>query len=262
MHEREREVAVAAARAAGEVLRGHFRRLAPGSVREKGKNDLVSAADAESEETLRRHLREAFPADGFLGEETGASGVVATGRRWIVDPLDGTLNFVQGFAHWCVSVALWDDAGPRVGCVLDPVKGDEFVAVRGHGAIWNGAPMRVSEQPLLDGSFVATGFAFQLGDRFGRLHAALGRVVPRVKAVRRAGSAALDLAYVAAGIHDGYFELGLHPWDQAAGVLLVTEAGGTVSDWDGRGGWVTSGDIVAASPAVHPGLLAALASEG
>lgn len=251
-------MAVAAARAAGEVLRGHFRRLAPGSVREKGKNDLVSAADADSEDVLRRHILAAFPDDGFLGEETGATGAVARGRRWIVDPLDGTLNFVQGFAHWCVSVALWDDDGPLVGCVLDPIKGDEFVAVRGQGTAWNHAPARVSEQPGLDGAFVATGFAFQLGDRFPRFHAALGRVFPRVKAIRRAGSAALDLAYVAVGIHDGYFELGLRPWDQAAGVLLVSEAGGVLSDWGGGATWVDSGDIVAASPAVHPGLLALL----
>ncbi len=241
------------------MLRGHFRRLAPGSVSEKGKNDLVSAADNESEEALRRLLTEAFPHDDFLGEETGIHRAAAgSGRRWVVDPLDGTLNFIQGFAHWCVSVALWDDAGPLVGVVLDPIKGDEFLAVRGQGALWNGAPMRVSALDDLNGAFVATGFAFQLGDRFPRMLRAIETTFPRAKAIRRAGSAALDLAYVAAGIHDGYFELGLRPWDQAAGALLVLEAGGALTDWEGGAGWFESGDVVAGTPGVQRALLSAL----
>jgi myo-inositol-1(or 4)-monophosphatase len=256
VYEAEREAAIEGARAAGAVLLGHFRKLAPGSVSEKGKNDLVSIADQESERMLLGMLRRAFPADGFVGEEGGGVSPAGPGRRWIVDPLDGTLNFVQGFAHWCVSVALWDDQGPLVGCVVDPIKGDEFVAVRGQGATWNGAPARVSNHEGLDGAFVATGFAYQLGERFPRLLGAIERVFPRAKAIRRAGSAALDLAYVAAGIHDGYFELGLRPWDQAAGALLVLEAGGALTDWQGGPDWDSSGDVVAGPPGVQRELLA------
>lgn len=257
MYEQELATASAAAREAGAVLRRHFRRVAPGSISEKGKNDLVSAADQESEAALRAHLAAAFPQDAFLGEETGAHG--SGGRRWIVDPLDGTLNFLQGFAHWCVSVALWDEQGPLVGCVLDPIKGDEFTAARGQGARWNGAPMHVSGQPGLDGAFVAVGFAFQLGERFPRMLGAMERSFYRAKAIRRAGSAALDLAYTAAGIHDGYFELGLRPWDQAAGALLVLEAGGLLTDWEGGARWFESGDVVAGPAGVHRDLLACVA---
>ncbi len=190
------------------------------------------------------------------GEEGGAPGNDTI--RWIVDPLDGTLNFVQGFPHWCVSVALWDAEGPVVGCVLDPLRGDCFVAVRGLGATWNGKPMRVSVQPGLDGAFLATGFAYQLGDRWPAFNAALGRVFPRAKGIRRAGSAALDLAHTACGIFDGYFELGLKPWDLAAGALLVQEAGGVVTDWEGGQGWFETGNLVVGNSAVQRELRAQL----
>ncbi|MCU0657617.1 MAG: inositol monophosphatase [Polyangiaceae bacterium] len=244
---REQAVACAAAREAGAVLLRHFRRVPRGAVHEKGKHDLVSVADRESEGVLRKMLLDAFPGDAFLGEETGAHGTA--GRRWIVDPLDGTLNFLQGFAHWCVSVALWDEQGPAAACVYDPVKGDEFSAARGSGASWNGTPAHASEHQHLEGSFLAVGFAYQLGARARRMFDGMEAVFPRAKGIRRAGSAALDLAYTAAGIHDGFFELGLQPWDQAAGVLLVLEAGGVVSDWNQGVDCLGTGDIIAAGSA-------------
>ena len=255
----ELEVARVAAREAGAVLMRHFRRVAPGAISEKGKNDLVSVADQESEATIRRLLLAAFPADAFLGEETGMYG--GSGRRWIVDPLDGTLNFLQGFAHWCVSIALWDEAGPAVACVFDPAKGDEFVSARGEGALWNGKPMQVSGHQDLDGAFLAVGFAFQLGPRAHRMFSAIEHVFPQAKGIRRAGSAALDLAYTAAGIHDGFFEIGLQPWDQAAGLGLVLEAGGVVTDWGGGTGCLESGEVVASgSDALHAQLLQAISA--
>jgi myo-inositol-1(or 4)-monophosphatase len=162
-----------------------------------------------------------------------------------VDPLDGTLNFVQGFPHWCVSVALWDAQGPVVGCVWDPLREDLFVAIRGEGATWNGQPMSISTQASLDGAFLATGFAYQLGERFQYYSKALEAAFYRAKGIRRAGSAALDLAHVAAGIYDGFFEMGLQKWDMAAGVLLVQEAGGLISDWQGGAGWFESGNVIA-----------------
>jgi myo-inositol-1(or 4)-monophosphatase len=256
MYDAQRDACEAAAQAGGKVLLGYFRKLDPGMITEKTKNDFVSDADRAAEAGIRAVLDFHFPQYGFVGEEGGASGDAE--RRWIVDPLDGTLNFVQGFPHWCVSVALWDAEGPVVGCVLDPLRDDCFLAVRGQGATWNGQPMRVSRQPGLDGAFLATGFAFQLGDRWPAFNAALGRVFPRAKGIRRAGSAALDLAHTACGIFDGYFELGLKPWDIAAGVLLVQEAGGVITDWEGGQGWFESGNLVVGTPGVARELLGCL----
>jgi myo-inositol-1(or 4)-monophosphatase len=256
MHEAQREACLAAAQAGGKVLLGYFRQLEPGMIAEKTKNDFVSDADRAAEAAIRAVLAARFPEYGFLGEEGGSHGNTQT--RWIVDPLDGTLNFVQGFPHWCVSVALWDAQGPVVGCVLDPLRGDCFLAVRGEGATWNGKPMRVSRQAGLDGAFLATGFAFQLGERWPAFNAALGRVFPRAKGIRRAGSAALDLAHVACGIFDGYFELGLKPWDLAAGALLVQEAGGVITDWEGGQNWFDSGNLVVGTADVARELLGSL----
>jgi len=256
MYEAQRDACVAAAEAGGKVLLGYFRKLDPATITEKTKNDFVSEADRAAEATIRAELDFRFPQYGFVGEEGGASG--DTECRWIVDPLDGTLNFVQGFPHWCVSVALWDAEGPVVGCVLDPLRGDTFLAVRGRGATWNGKSMQVSQQVGLDGAFLATGFAFQLGDRWPLFNAALNRVFPRAKGIRRAGSAALDLAHVAGGIFDGYFELGLKPWDLAAGALLVREAGGVITDWEGGQDWFESGNLVVGTRGVARDLLEVL----
>ena len=251
-----REACEAGARAGARELLKHWRRLDPASITEKTRNDFVSIADRASEDAVRAELDARCPGFGFLGEETGASGSADT--AWVVDPLDGTLNFVQGFPHWCVSVALWDAKGGVVGCVLDPLREDCFLAARGQGATWNGRPMRVSAQPSLDGAFLATGFAYQLGERWPAFAAGLDRVFPRAKGLRRAGSAALDLAHTACGIYDGFFELGLKPWDIAAGALLVQEAGGCITDWDGGQDWYRRGDLVTGTPGVAPELLDAL----
>ncbi len=260
MFDAQKEACVDAAREGGEVLLRHFRKLEPGSIHEKTKNDYVSIADQEAEAAIRAVLDFRFPQYGFQGEEGGSFGDAE--RRWIVDPLDGTLNFVQGFPHWCVSVGLWDGDGGVVGCVLDPLRGDEFVAVRGLGVTWNGKPMRVSAQAGLDGAFLAVGFAYQLGNRFPVFLEAFRNIFPRAKGLRRAGSAALDLAHVAAGIFDGYFEMGLKPWDLAAGALLVQKAGGRISDWQGGDTWFESGDIAVAAPGVHGELVKALKAGG
>lgn len=258
MHETQRDACIQAARAGGEVLLHHFRRLAPGQIQEKSKNDYVSEADRAAERAVREALDLRLPGCAFLGEEGGASG--SGDLRWIVDPLDGTLNFVQGLPHWCVSVALWDADGPLAGCILDPLKDDCFDAVRGGGARWNGQPMAVSRQSSLEGAFLATGFAFQLGERFPLWNRALQRIWPRAKGIRRAGSAALDLAYVACGIYDGFFELGLKPWDMAAGALLVREAGGSLSDWQGGGTWWDTGSLACGTPGVQADLVADLSA--
>jgi myo-inositol-1(or 4)-monophosphatase len=260
MSEVQRKACIAGAKAGGRVLLRHFRHLSPGQVEEKTRNDLVSDADREAERAIQAELAHRFPSYGFLGEEGGAHG--ETQVRWVVDPLDGTLNFVQGLPHWCVSVALWDAQGPAVACIWDPLKNDLFEAARGKGARWNGHPMAVSRQRGLEGAFLATGFAFQLGERFPVWQRALDRIWPRAKGIRRAGSAALDLAYTACGLYDGYFELGLKKWDMAAGILLVHEAGGHVSDWQGGGAWWESGDIVAGTPTVQQDLVRTLRAAG
>ena len=253
MLEAQREACVAAAQAGGQVLLGYFRKLDPASISEKSKHDLVTEADRASEAVIKAELDRRFPQYSFLGEETGASG--GNHRRWIVDPLDGTLNFVQGFPHWCVSVALWDEERALVGCIFDPLRGDLFVAVRGEGATWNGNPMTISQQTGLDGAFLATGFAWQLGERFQAYNQVLSSVFYRAKGIRRAGSAALDLAHTACGIYDGFFEMGLQKWDIAAGALLVQEAGGLITDWNGANAWMDSGNVVAGNLYVHQDLL-------
>ena len=256
MPERELEAAVEAAEAGAAVLMKHFRRLEPGQISEKTKNDLVSVADKESEAAIRAVLDARCPGYGFLGEETGASG--DAGLRWVVDPLDGTLNFVQGFPHWCVSIGLEDEQGGRVACILDPLRGDHFTAVRGGGAFWNGKPMRVSAQPGLDGAFLAVGFAYQMTPRLASFMPLFETALTRAKGLRRAGSAALDLAHTAAGIFDGFFELGLKPWDISAGALLVQEAGGRLTDWEGDPeAWRRSGDLLSGTDGVVQDLRAA-----
>src|SRR2546430_7639926 len=189
---------------------------------------MVSAADRDAEALIQRALLDERPDDGLLAEEGGRADA-ASGRRWVVDPLDGTTNYLYGFPVWAVSVAVEDDGGALAGVVLDPLRDELFGAERDSGTTLNGAPARVREGTSLEQSLVATGFAY---DAPGRAEQArvLAHVLPRVRDVRRAGAAAIDLAWVAAGRLDGYYERGLRPWDWAAGRLLVTEAGGAVAE--------------------------------
>jgi myo-inositol-1(or 4)-monophosphatase len=252
------EVAIEAAEEAGEVLLESFGRLDPSDVQEKAKNDMVSRADREAEDVLRRVILGAFPHDRFLGEETGSSGSDDAAPAWIVDPLDGTANFIRGFPHWAVSVARTRGGllGPlEVGVVWDPVKEDLFTAEAGSGALRNGARLRMPRREGLDGAALATGFPFRQQSRIDVYLSVFREVFLASRSLRRAGSASLDLAYTAAGIFDGFFEFGLSPWDTAAGALLVAEAGGVVTDFDGDETWRVRGNVVAASPGVHAALL-------
>jgi myo-inositol-1(or 4)-monophosphatase len=259
------DVALAAAREAGACLTGYFGKLDPSWVSEKAQNDIVSRADRESEEICRRVLLSAFPGDSFLGEETGASGGGADAPAWIVDPLDGTANFVRGFPHWAVSIARTERgvAGPlTLGVIWDPVKGDLFVAERGSGAFRNGTRLEIPARSTLEASALATGFPFRDRAKIDLYLSIFKAVFLEVRSLRRAGSAALDLAYTAAGIFDGFFEFGLSPWDTAAGAVLITEAGGRVSDFDGGESWRTRGNVLAGTPGVHAALLHLVARTG
>jgi myo-inositol-1(or 4)-monophosphatase len=245
----ELEVALdAAARAAGLLER----RAGADHVREKGRADLVTAVDEAAERAIQARIARSFPDDAFVAEEFAAE-ISARGRRWIVDPLDGTVNYVHGHPFACVSIALVDDTGPRVAVVHAPFLGEIYHAVRGGGAFLNGDPIRVSGVSSAASSLIATGFPFKSGkgdaEPYFRL---VAEVVLATHGVRRAGAAALDLAYVAAGRVDAFFEIGLSPWDVAAGILLVEEAGGRVSGWMGDvAPPLESGRMLASNGAIH-----------
>ncbi|MEP6470577.1 MAG: inositol monophosphatase family protein [Acidobacteriota bacterium] len=242
--------AIAAARAGGEVLEGYWRSLPLGSISEKKKNDFVTRADRESEEAIVAAIRDLHPDDGFLGEEGGQRGSGEEARTWIIDPLDGTTNFIAGFPFWCVSVAARERGEIVAGVVWDPLRGELYAAERGAGAFRNGQRLRVTEQADLDGAFLSTGFPFRSKDRLDLYLALFRELFQHARAIRRAGSAALDLANVAAGVFDGFFEFRLSIWDIAAGALLIEEAGGRVSDFDGGDRHWERGNVVAGSHGV------------
>jgi myo-inositol-1(or 4)-monophosphatase len=226
------ELAERAARAAGEVLMSYFGRAAEGLASKTSPTDPVSDADREAERTIRELLLSEHPDDGLLGEE-GSRSSSDSGRTWIVDPLDGTVNFLYGLRAWAVSIALEDEDGLAVGVVYNPVSGECFRAVRGEGASVDGKPLQVTRCPALDRAMVATGFSYE-ADRRREQAQLLVELLPRIRDLRRAGAAALDLAFVAAGRVDAFYERGLKRWDEAAGRLLVLEAGGVVADLEGE----------------------------
>ncbi len=246
--EADLELAERVARAAGEALMRRFGGPARGVEHKSSETDLVSEADHAAERTIAEMLQEERPEDGLLGEESMAAEG-HSGRRWVVDPLDGTVNFLYGLRAWCVSVALEDSDGIAVGVVHDPANGETYRALRGAGAELNGEPIEVSGHDDLATALVATGFGYEAEVRDAQARA-VRHVLPRVRDIRRAGSAAVDLCWLAAGRIDGYYERGGHAWDWAAGRLLVTEAGGALDRLDGE-----PEGLVAASPALLPELV-------
>ncbi len=246
-----------AALAGGKVLMKHFGTLAPDEIVKKGANDFVSRVDTESEAAIRRVILEACPSHEFLGEEGGAVGALSE-WRWLVDPLDGTSNYVSGLAQFSVSIALHDHGSPVVAVVYDPVRDITYQAERGAGARCNGEPMSVASARGMADSLIGTGFPFRHHEVLAEYVETFQRVFTSSAGVRRMGSAALDLAYVACGATGGFWEFLLSPWDVAAGALLVEEAGGVVTDTEGGQNYLESGNIVAGAPAVHEALLSAI----
>jgi myo-inositol-1(or 4)-monophosphatase len=251
----EVEAAIEAARAGAAVLLEHWERLGKEDADLKARNDWVSLADRDSERAIVSSLREKFPDDSILGEE-GSKVQATSGRTWIIDPLDGTSNYLQHFPVWSVSIGLKADDEIVAGVIYEPLRDLEFTAERGGGAFRNGRRMRVSSQAAVEGAFLATGFPFRAQQYVAVYCSIFQDVISVTKGVRRAGSAALDLAYTADGVFDGFFELHLAPWDVAAGSLMITEAGGVVSDFSGGGRWLERGNIVGAPPGVHAELIA------
>jgi myo-inositol-1(or 4)-monophosphatase len=244
--------AVRAAQAGGDVVARHFAEV-PAGLRTKAPGDYVSEVDTMSEDVIRAVLREEAPDLAVFGEERGGD---RERLGWLVDPLDGTANFLHRFPVVGVSVALVEDGRPVVAVVHAPLLGDTYTAVRGDGA-WRGTErLTVSARPPA-AAICATGFPFRRKDLLPRYLPMFDAAIRGFEDLRRPGSAALDLAWVAAGVFDGFFELALGPWDVAAGALLVEEAGGRVSDWDGDDrAWLESGDILAGPHGVHEELLA------
>jgi myo-inositol-1(or 4)-monophosphatase len=246
-----------AARTAGAVLMRHFRGAARASleVSMKGPADFVSAADLESEKSLRETLLGAYPDHGFFGEEKAATGVGAP-ARFIVDPLDGTTNYLHGIPHFAVSIALERGGALVAGVVFDPAKDEMFCGEAGRGAFAGGAPLRVSSEPDMQMAVIGTGIPHgNRPERHAKYLGVLSRVMKESAGVRRFSAAALDLAYVAAGRLEAFFEAGLSPWDIAAGAVLVREAGGRATDHVGADDVLASGDVLATNGRIHARML-------
>ena len=249
------KVMIDSVRKAARGLTRDFGEVSELQVSRKGAADFVSAADLKAEQTLFDELTRVRPGYGFLGEERGEEAGTDKTHRWIVDPLDGTTNFLHGIPHFAINVALERDAQVVAAVTYNPVTHDLFWAERGRGAYLNDKRLRVSARGRLDEAVVATGIPFLGHGQHARFLKELHQISQRVAGVRRFGSAALDLAWVAAGRYEAFWERDLGTWDLAAGVLLVSEAGGTVTDADGGEAMLTGGSICAANPSLHAQVL-------
>ena len=246
--------AVTAARLAGDVILRNLGALSPGDIETKQACDFVTTVDRWSEAVLVSTIREKFPYHLFLSEETvreEASG----SYRWIIDPLDGTTNFIHGFPVFSVSVALEYNGEIILGVVFDPLRDELFHALKDGGAFLNNTAITVSAAGMLEKSLIATGFPFRKKEIIGLYLEAFKNIFEKVSDIRRAGSAAIDLAYIAAGRTEGFFELNLSPWDSAAGSLLISEAGGLITDFAGGTQYLVTGNIVAGNKKIHAALL-------
>lgn len=252
-----RDLAVLAARRAGELLLDRFASAPEGVSTKSSPTDLVSDADRDAEALIVGLLVDARPGDGILAEE-GQSETSTSGCRWVIDPLDGTVNFLFGIPVWSVSIAVEDGDGTLAGAVHDPNRNETFAALRGGGATLDGRAISVSRQADLTQALVGTGFAYDAPSRSAQA-AVVARILPRVRDIRRSGSAALDLCSVACGRYDAFYEAHMEPWDKAAGALIVAEAGGELSELRAPIG--TSHGVIAANPTLHHKLKALIEKE-
>ncbi len=249
-------IAVKAARRAGGIINRATRNLDVITVKEKAANDFVSEVDHEAEQAIIRTLLEAYPDHSILAEESGSSG--KSDYEWIIDPLDGTTNFLHGLPQFAVSIALRHRGIITQAVIYDPTRNDLYTATKGRGAFLNETRIRVSKRAHLKPSLIGTGFPYRQIDHLDTYLAMMRDMICNTAAIRRPGSASLDLAAVAAGRMDGFWELGLSPWDIAAGALLILEAGGMVGDLEGNSSYMESGHIVAGNPKVFAQMVALL----
>ncbi|MCI0401865.1 MAG: inositol monophosphatase [Gammaproteobacteria bacterium] len=249
-------IAIRAARAAGDIIVRHMDRVQGLEVSPKGYNDFVTEVDRMAEEAIIRRIHKAYPHHGIIAEESGQQG--SDKYQWIIDPLDGTINYLHGFPQYAVSVALRHRGILEQGVVYDPLRQELFTATRGAGALMNDRRIRVSQQKRLEHALIGTGFPFKDQERLDIYLATFKALSPITSGIRRAGSAALDLAYIACGRLDGFWEFGLREWDMAAGVLLVQEAGGLVSDLNGDHDYLRTGNIAAGNPKIFKAMIRAI----
>ena len=252
--------AVKAARRAGNIITRGARDLDLLTVKTKGPKDFVSEVDHAAEAAIVETLHAAYPDHAILAEEGTARDRNRDAENvWIIDPLDGTTNFLHGFPQYCVSIALAHKGVITQGVIYDPVRNDLFTATRGRGAFLNDRRIRVSRRAHLRDCLIGTGFPFRDGSFLDTYLQMMRAMIQQTAGLRRPGAAALDLAYVAAGFYDGFFEIGLNPWDVAAGSLLVLEAGGLIGDLSGEGDYLYGGQVIAATPKVFAQMVNVLA---
>jgi len=252
-------VAIKAARAAGAIINRAALDVESVRVSQKQSNDFVTEVDQASENAIIETLLTAYPDHGILAEESGSTrGNPDAEAIWIIDPLDGTTNFIHGFPVYCVSIALQVKGRLEQAVVYDPTRNDLFTATRGRGAFMNERRIRVGKRTRLQECLLSTGFPFRPEDDFNTYLRLMGDMMQRTAGLRRPGAAALDLAYVAAGFSDGFFELGLQPWDMAAGALLITEAGGLVGNFTGEADFLQHRECLAGNPRIYAQMVAVL----
>jgi len=249
-------IAVRAARSAGNVIVRNIDRLDSIAVQTKDRNDFVTEVDRQAEQAIISTLRKAYPNHGILAEESGTDG--NDEFQWIIDPLDGTTNYLHGFPQYAVSIALRQRGRLEQGLVYNPLSQELFTATRGAGAFLNERRIRVSNRKGLEGALLGTGFPFKAQQHLDTYLAMFRALFPMTAGIRRAGSASLDLAFVAAGRLDGFWEIGLSIWDMAAGILLVQEAGGLSGDFTGGHEHLSSGHLVCGNPKVFAEILKAI----
>ena len=254
-------IAIRAARRAGNLISNAMDQVDRLDVTEKATNDFVTQVDRQAEEAIISVLHEAYPQHDILAEESGDTSGKNNGSSdylWIIDPLDGTTNFLHGFPQFAVSIGLKHKGRMEHAVIYDPTRQELFTASRGAGAVLNDRRLRVSGRKGLNGALLGTGFPFKMQDDLDTYLATFRALFPMTAGIRRPGSAALDLAYVAAGRLDGFWEIGLNPWDMAAGALLIQEAGGLISDFSGGDDYLQTGNVVAGNPKVFKEILQAI----
>jgi myo-inositol-1(or 4)-monophosphatase len=246
-------IAIKAAHEAGKIILQHRKQLTKIQVVEKAQHDFVTEVDQLAEQEIIQTINTAYPQHGFLAEESG--GEKDHEYIWVIDPLDGTTNYIYGIPHFSVSIALWHKDKFEHAVIYDPLREELFTASHGKGAFLNGDSIQVSARKELQGSLLSTGFPFRELDHLPEYTQMFAKLLPQCAGVRRCGSAALDLAYIAAGRLDGFWEFGLYPWDLAAGVLLIKEAGGMISNFQGQENYLNHDNIIAGNPEIYNAIL-------
>ncbi len=249
-------IAIRAARSAGKVIMHATEQLDKVEITQKGTNDLVTSVDIEAEEAIIAAISKSYPDHGFICAESGEQGNKKSEYQWIVDPLDGTTNFIKGIPHFCVSIALKVNGKTEQAVIFDPTRDELFTATKGQGCQFNTYRCRVTKAKDLKGTIIGTGFPHKVKHYKETYMTILADMYDDTADIRHAGSAALDLAYVAAGRFDGFFQIGLKPWETAAGELLLKEAGGIITDFTGGHGYVDSGNLIVGNPKVVKAMLA------